>query len=224
MTCRSLLAALTLLSCTGAASAADSDLVGSYVGVDVFSETQKFSPRYDFASGAPSQSYRDSASGQGAALRLGHGWAIDDRLSLAAQLRFAYADAEWALATNEPAALDYSIPTTLQLGVVARYVVSGPWSVLAEAAIGRGDVHLHKRSSSATVSHYERSGAANQQAWALGVAYSLTDTLDVQAEYRHSRYEALTTTSALAGSATVVETIHDRPTSRSLGLGLRYRW
>ena len=224
MSCRSLLAALSVLAPATVPAVAANEFVGTYVGIDVFSEKQKFKPRYDFATGAPSQSYSDSASGQGAALRIGHGWALDERLTLAAQLRFAHANNEWTLRTTEPAVLDYRIPTTLQLGLVARYVLSGPWSVQAEAAIGRGDVHLHKRSTSATVSQYERTGAANQQAWALGVAYALTDALDVQAEYRSSRYESISTTSAVAGSSTVVETIHDRPTSQSLGLGLRYRW
>ena len=224
MSCRSLLAAMAVLAPATLPAAAANEFVGTFVGIDVFSETQEFQPRYDFANGAPSQTYSNSTSGQGAALRIGHGWALDERLTLAAQLRFAHANNEWTLRTTEPAELDYRIPNTLQLGLVARYVLSGPWSLQAEAAIGRGDVHLHKRSTSATVSQYERTGGANQQAWALGVAYALTDALDVQAEYRSSHYENISTTSAVAGSSSVVETINDRPTSQSLGLGLRYRW
>ncbi|MFM1886270.1 MAG: hypothetical protein RL026_1427 [Pseudomonadota bacterium] len=195
-----------------------------YVGVDIGQEKQEFHPRYEFASGAPTQRYADNSTGRSYALRIGHAWSMAERVTLAAQLRYAHADNRWRLATPEPATLDYQIPDVLSLGLVARYVVSGPWSAHAELSIGRGDVQLRKQSGGASVTQYARDGAANQQGWAIGAGYALSPALGLQAEYRRLRFESLGTTSTLPGSSTVVETLTDRPTTEGLVLGLQYRW
>jgi opacity protein-like surface antigen len=188
-----------------------------YLGAEIASDRLAFQPKYNFASGAPAETYDNKASGMNAGVLAGYRWTLSPDFSIALQGRLAGSDAKWQLETAEPASLKYSIPVNAAVSLIPTFQVSKNLSLFAEGGLALGRVQLQKSAISASmydVQEWLTGGIAG-----AGVSYALDERLSVQLGYRRTWYNEVKYDTHLANGS-LVETVRDKPVQSQWSIGL----
>ncbi len=159
---------------------------GWYAGAEGGYVTHTFKVHYEYVQGGTPDDYTDRAYGALGGLLGGYQFALMERLSLGVQGRVSFDNAEWTLATDEPADLSFSLPWAYSVSLLPEWRVLERLSIFAELGVGQGLLQQKKEASEA--SRYDATEWIPAYTFGGGLRYQLDARWQVFVQYRQARY------------------------------------